>query len=221
MEIFKVYDGITARLQAAGDYIWPLGLRLIMFWEFWEAGIGKYAGENWFESIPWADWQMGFPFPFNLIPADINWLLATWGEIIFSLLLLFGLFTRFAAFSLLLITVVATVAVHWPAEWNSFGELWNGYVITAEGAGNFKLPLLFMLMLLPLIFHGGGKISLDYLFLGMRNAIGIRKTVTGDMLALSLGMLILGLATVFLVPVAGYAFLGIAVLTGLVAKVIN
>ncbi len=221
MQPLKIYDGITSRLKASGDYIWPLGLRLIMFWEFWEAGIGKYRGTNWFDDIPWADWQMGFPFPFSLIPNNINWFLATWGEMIFSLLLLFGLFTRFAAFSLLIITVVATVAVHWPAEWNTLGELWGGYVVTAKTAGNFKLPLLFVLMLMPLIFHGGGKISLDFMFLGMRNATGIRKTVTGDMFALSLGMLILGLATVFLLPVVGYAFLGIAVLTGLAAKMIN
>ena len=221
MDLLRTYDGITSRLQASGDYIWPLALRTILFWEFWEAGVSKYGGTNWFASIPYADWQMGFPFPFNLLSTDTNWFLATWGELVFSLLLLFGLFTRFAAFSLLLITVVATAAVHWPAEWSSFSELWNGYVISADGAGNFKLPLLFAIMLLPLIFHGGGKISFDYLFLGMRNATGIRRTVTGDMLALCLGTLILGLATVFLIPVAGYAFLGVAILTGIVTKVIN
>lgn len=214
MNLLKTYDDITARLKATGDYIWPLTLRLIMFWEFWEAGISKYRGDNWFADIPWADWQMGFPFPFNLLPVDLNWMLATWGELVFSILILLGLFTRFAAFSLLVITVVATAAVHWPAEWNSLAELWNGYVISPKGAGNFKLPLLFVLLLMPLIFHGGGKISLDYLLLGTRRR-ALRNNITGDLAALSLGLLVLGVTTVFLLPIVGYAFLGLSLLTAL------
>ena len=212
MQLIKFYDAITARLKASGDYIWPLALRVIMFWEFWEAGIGKYRGNNWFADIPWADWQMGFPVPFNLLPTDLNWTLATWGELIFSILILLGLFTRFAAFSLLVITVVATAAVHWPAEWNSLAELWNGYVISPKGAGNFKLPLLFVLILLPLIFHGGGKISLDFLLLSSKRK-NQRNTVTNDLSAVALGFLVLGVTTVFLLPVVGYAFLGLALLT--------
>ena len=50
--MFDAYDNITARLRASGDYLWPLVLRLIMFWEFWEAGTGKLRGENWFTDIP-------------------------------------------------------------------------------------------------------------------------------------------------------------------------
>jgi len=214
MNLFKTYDDLTARLKATGDYIWPLALRLIMFWEFWEAGISKYRGDNWFADIPWADWQMGFPFPFNLLPVDLNWMFATWGELVFSILILLGLFTRFAAFSLLVITVVATVAVHWPSEWSSLTELWNGYVISPKGAGNFKLPLLFVLLLMPLIFHGGGKISMDNLLLGTRRR-ALRNNITGDLAALALGLLVLGVTTVFLLPVVGYAFLGLSLLTAL------
>ena len=72
-----------------------------------------------------------------------------------------GLGTRFFAASLFVLTVVATAAVNWPAEWQSLAELAKGYAITDEGHGNFKLPLLFMAMLLPLIFYGSGKLSLD------------------------------------------------------------
>ena len=72
MSILNAYDGLTARLRAAGDYVWPTGLRLIMFWEFWESGITKARGNNWFAEIPWADWQKGFPFPFNQVSQDIN-----------------------------------------------------------------------------------------------------------------------------------------------------
>ena len=187
--MFDAYDNITARLRASGDYLWPLVLRLIMFWEFWEAGLKKLRGDNWFAGIPWADWQKGFPWPFSAIPTDLNWLAATWGELVFAVLILFGLFTRFAALSLIVITVVATAAVHWPAEWGSLAELWSGYVITSKGAGNYKLPLLFLVILLPLLFHGGGKISLDHFLLKLTcapagitecNQYALRAVISGD-----------------------------------------
>src|SRR3546814_8454732 len=74
----------------------------------------KFHGQNWFADLPWASWQVGFPWPFSLISVDANWFMATWSELIFSIMLLLGLFTRFTAFSLFIVTVVATVAVHWP-----------------------------------------------------------------------------------------------------------
>ncbi len=51
----------------------------------------------------------------ELSATDLNWLAATWGELIFSIMILLGLFTRFAAISLVIVTAVATAAVHWPA----------------------------------------------------------------------------------------------------------
>ena len=160
------YDSLAARLRASGDYIWPLALRLVLAWEFWESGITKLRGVNWFADIPWADWQKGFPWPFSTLSLELNWLAATWGELVFALLILFGLFTRFAAISLIVITAVAAAAVHWPAQWSSLAELWQGYAITSQdGHGNFKLALLFIIMLLPLVFYGAGKLSLDHLLL--------------------------------------------------------
>jgi len=209
------YDGLTSRLRLAGDYLWPLALRAILFWEFWEAGINKYRGENWFAQIPWASWQKGFPRPFDLLGDELNWLAATWGELVFALLLLFGLFTRFAAVSLLVITGVATAAVHWPAQWDSLGQLWQGYVITAETAGNFKLPLLFAVMLLPLVFHGGGKISLDHLLLVMTGRGDRLTDRRGDLATTSLLFAVLGVATVFVEPAWGISLFALAVLLGL------
>ena len=42
-----------------------------------------------------------------------------------------------------------------------FGELMQGYVFTDNGHGNFKLPVLFIGMLLPLLLLGPGKLSVD------------------------------------------------------------
>jgi putative oxidoreductase len=153
--------------------------------------------------------------PFNLVPSELNWLAATWGELVFSVLILLGLFTRFAALSLIVITAVATAAVHWPAEWNSLAALWEGYVITAKGAGNYKLPLLFVLILLPLLFHGGGKISLDHLLLKLTGRDSCIDDRIGDGIAAALMFAIMGITTIFIEPLWGISFLALALITGL------
>lgn len=146
------------RLEAMGRWLAPLGLRVLLAWEFFEAGLEKWRGENWFASI-----QADFPLPFRALPADLNWQAATVLELAGATCLLLGLATRASAALLIGITLVATAAVHWPAQWESLGSLAQGYAITDAGHGNFKLPLLFIAMLVPLLFHGGGRLSLDAL----------------------------------------------------------
>ena len=207
MTAIKFYDSLTSRLRASGDYVWPLVLRLIMAWEFWESGITKLNGSNWFADIPWSDWQKGFPFPFDQLPVGLNWFFATWGELVFAGLLLLGLFTRFAAVSLVVVTVVATAAVHWPAEWNGLAELWSGYAITSKGAGNFKLPLLFVVMLLPLVFNGGGKLSLDHLLISLSGRSEQLENRTGGLQSAGLALFVLSLSTVWVEPTWGITLL--------------
>ena len=218
MALLDYYDNLTSRLRAAGEYVWPLVLRLIMFWEYWESGITKFRGKNWFAEIPWADWQKGFPWPFNLVPHDINWFLATWVELAFAFLLLFGLFTRFAAISLIVMTMVATAAVHWPAEWSSLAELWDGYLITSKGAGNYKLPLLFLILLLPLVFHGGGKLSLDRLLVRLTGRAERGEQGQMDSLAAGLALLVLSLSVIWVEPAWGWTLIVAAALVMIVPK---
>jgi len=59
--------------------------------------------------------------------------------------------------------------VHWPSMLTMWSDLAKGYAITDMGHGNFKLPLLFSVMLLPLIFSGGGRFSLDHLISRLAN----------------------------------------------------
>lgn len=152
------YKRVVDWLDCAATYgAGRILIRLLMAWEFGKAGFTKMNGENWFARV-----QDNFIFPFNVIPVDISWFLATWFEILGAFGLLFGLFTRFWAFTLIIISIVAISGVHWPAEWNSLGELWDSYRITkVDGSGNFRIPLLFIAMLTPLIFLGAGKLSLD------------------------------------------------------------
>jgi len=141
------------------EFFSPLVLRLILAWEFYEAGKEKLYGENWFQHI-----LNDFPFPFNIIDPDISWAMATWFELIGAFALLLGLATRYVTVSLIVLTVVATVAVHVPAEgWSSFSDMLLGYSISDKGFGNYKLPLLYLIMFIPLLLSGPGKLSIDHL----------------------------------------------------------
>lgn len=147
--------GLTV-LDEAGDWIGLLLLRVLVGWEFLDSGWTKFTGENWF-----ADIQDQFPFPFSLVPSEISWQMATWFELLGGIALIVGLATRFFSLSLIILTVVAILSAHWPEEWHSLAELAQGYVLTDEGHGNFKLPLILLVMLTPMLFSGPGKLSID------------------------------------------------------------
>ncbi|CRD46460.1 DoxX family protein [Stenotrophomonas indicatrix] len=155
----------TPRLDAVGRWLSPLALRALLAWEFFESGREKLGGQNWF-----ADLEGRFPFPFSTLPASLNWQLATWLELVGAVMLLLGLATRSVAYIFWVLTIVAIAAVHWPDQWNGLDELWRGYAITDQGYGNFKLPLLFLAMLLPLILNGAGSLSLDRLLASPQHA---------------------------------------------------
>jgi len=130
----------------------------LLAWEFGEAGYAKLTGSNWFEHVT-------FPFPLNLLPAEFSWQIATWFELIGAAALVLGLATRFFSASLIILTIVAIAAIHWPSEWHSLSQLLTGYRIIDEqgdGLGNYKLPVIFLVMFLPILFSGAGKLSLDY-----------------------------------------------------------
>lgn len=151
--------------EGLGSFLPGLLLRLILAYEFLESGWEKYQGSNWFGDI-----QTQFPFPFNVMPVDISWFLATWVELVGGVLLILGLGTRYVAAALMVLTFVAAYAVHFPAEWQSLAELWRGYAVSDAGYGNFKLPLLFFLMFLALLGYGPGKLSVDHL-IARRNGL--------------------------------------------------
>ncbi len=199
-----MWQHLVARLRAVGEVFPPLVLRLVMGWEFFESGLEKLHGENWF-----ADLQSSFPFPFDRVPADLSWGIATWFELIGGVALWLGLGTRFFAFGLLFLTFVATAAVHWPDMWTMWSDLLKGYAITDMGHGNYKLPLLFVLMLLPLIFNGPGKLSFDHLIARLA-AVDTRLREQNDAWAWAIGFAIIGLPFLMLMPSLGFVLLVVA-----------
>ena len=159
-QVINLCNLVIHHLNAFNTWFPQLALRLLLAWEFGESGFEKLHGTNWFADLT-------FPFPFNLLPPDISWNISMFFEIVGSFALLLGLATRFFSISLIILTIVAISAVHWPEHFNSLGELLKGYRIIDEdndGFGNYKLPLVYIIMFLPLLFGGAGRVSLDYFF---------------------------------------------------------
>jgi len=204
----EFYDRLTDRLRAAGDWVAPLGLRLLLAHEFYKAGNMKSGVDG----VP--GWFAGkdFPIPFDWFPAGMNWAMVTWTEILAGLALMLGLFTRFFAFTLVVVTTIAIVSTHWPESFDSLGQLWEGYSVSrvvedGEFRGNFRVPMLFLAMLLPLLFMGGGKLSLDHLILTLTSRADLIHERNNDFLALSLALLIPGIVLIYLLPIWGIVFL--------------
>ncbi len=103
LAVFTHFDGFASLL-----------LRLILGPVLIAAGWEKLTGENWF------GFQLeSFPFPFNVLPPELSWFLASWTEFLGGILLLLGLGTRLVAIPLAVTMFVAAWAVHldngWPA----------------------------------------------------------------------------------------------------------
>ena len=163
-KLVKLKNQVVGILNPAGDWVALFPIRLLMAYEFANAGLKKFgASDSLYGDVPkwFAGSADGFPFPISMFSVEFNWFMVTWLEILGGFALLFGLFTRFWAFSLIIVSVVAISGVHWPDDWNSLAELWKGYAITDKGFGNYRVPLLFIAMLFPLVFSGAGKLSID------------------------------------------------------------
>jgi len=136
--------GILGLLDALGLWLPQLAIRLLLAHEFWVSGLRKLHGENWFTPI-----RERFPFPFDVLPSEAGWQIAIWLELLGALGLLLGLGTRVFGIALSILTLVAIAAVH----------AGHGYNVCAQG---WQLPLIYLVLLLPLIFSGPGRLSVDH-----------------------------------------------------------
>ncbi len=160
VKLCSLYSTLKNKLSSMNEHIVPLFLRICLGWEFLHAGYNKFNGQNWFTDIH-------FPFPFSLLSPEMNWHASIFFEFTGGIALILGIATRLFSFNLIIITIVAMISVHFSDKWHSFSDVLTGYRIIDEqgdGLGNYKLPLIFLIMFLPLLSLGGGKISLDYLF---------------------------------------------------------
>lgn len=134
------------------DGVCLLLLRLWVGQEFLFAGYTKLSGGTqapaWFAGLD-------FPAPLDMLPANMNWVMAGVGELVLGAVLVLGLYSRLAALGLLFITYVAVYSVHFELGWMG----WN-QIETDAGLG-FKVPLMLAIMLVALLTQGAGRYAID------------------------------------------------------------
>ena len=117
-----------------------LFLRVYVAWVFLKSGMHKIG--DWETTLVLFEYEYNVP----LLPFELAAYLATFGELVFPVILIAGLGTRFTAIALSVINIVAVVSY---------------YTTLAKGAG-LVWHYLWGTMLLTNIIYGGGLFSLDY-----------------------------------------------------------
>ncbi|MDE1917501.1 MAG: DoxX family protein [Sphingomonadales bacterium] len=144
----NIYARTVARLDSLPGSALLLVARLGVAGIFFMSGRTKVDGILHITDSTYSLFETDYRIP--LIPPHIAAHLATYQEHLFPILLVLGLFNRVAALGLLGMTTVIEVFVY-PDAWPTHLS-WAG-------------------LLLPIIFRGGGKFSLDHL-LGLDPARG-------------------------------------------------
>ncbi|MEE4280976.1 MAG: DoxX family protein [Pseudomonadales bacterium] len=106
----RLYDRVFGLISNHLGGVVSVTLRLVLGPVLIGAGWEKISGDNWFS-------QDLLPFPFNVIPVELSWFLASWTEFIGGICLLLGLATRLWAIPLAVTMLVAAGSVHWDNGW--------------------------------------------------------------------------------------------------------
>jgi len=149
-------QGFLARIEgwlAAIPHALPLlALRFALAVPFYKSGLTKWDG--FLQLSGGAQFLFGSEFKLHIFGSQYPYpfpMVAAYGagiaEIVLPILLVAGLFTRFAALALLFMTAIIQITV-------------------PEGWANFHLP--WAAMALTLVVFGGGRIGLD----GLRGRVG-------------------------------------------------
>lgn len=126
--------------NAVPDWLIPLLQRLAIAAVFFLSGRTKVEGFFTLSDSTFFLFENDYAVP--LIPPDVAAYLATTAEHLFPILLVLGLFTRFSALALLIMTLVIQLFVY-PGAW--------------------AVHLTWAALMVPLIARGGGGASLDRL----------------------------------------------------------
>jgi uncharacterized membrane protein YphA (DoxX/SURF4 family) len=76
-------------------------------------------------------------------------------------------------------------------------------------------------MLLPLVFHGGGRLSLDHLLINITGRNNQLDDRTGGLQSAGLALLVLSLATIWVEPMWGISLLVASALAVLIPEMIG
>lgn len=150
MNILSRIDNLAKSISAViPDWLVALVARGAIFFVFWQSvqtkiGGGSLLGQKFMFWEVTDSTLMLFEYEYDvpLLSPEVAAYLATFAEFFLSLGILLGLLTRFSAAGLLLVTIVIQFFVY-PNEWT--------------------VHLLWAALLLYLIKHGPGRVSLDTL----------------------------------------------------------
>jgi len=114
--------------------------RLALAGVFWRSGRTKVVDGSWLEVSDTTHYLFREEYAGVPLPAEFSMYLATYGEHLFPVLLVLGLVTRFAALSLLLMTLTIQFFVY-PDAWWPTHSLWAALsmILMCRGAGLFSL----------------------------------------------------------------------------------
>lgn len=133
----EVYER-ASRFLGHFDGLASILIRLILGPVLIGAGWEKLTGDNWFE------FQLdSFPFPFNVLPPELSWFLASWTEFLGGILLLLGLGTRLMAIPLAITMFVAAYSVHLDNGWAAIAPS-NPPAVCIEGTDAYAAGHIFM-----------------------------------------------------------------------------
>ena len=135
--ILRIFDGISRLIP---DWLLALLARGSIAYTFWSSGRTKVSGFLDISDSTYFLFEQEYAVP--LIPSEIAAHMATYAEHLFPILLVLGLFTRFAALSLFIMTSVIQIFVY-PDAWSV--HMW------------WALAMLYLMK------YGAGVISLDHL----------------------------------------------------------
>ncbi|MFC4290822.1 DoxX family protein [Sphingorhabdus arenilitoris] len=146
-KIVGLYDKAVAVISGrAAEAISLLFVRIALAGIFWRSARTKVEDGSWLQmkelTVDLFRDEYGMPFP------EVTGLIATYAEHFLPILIILGLFTRFGAAGLLVMTLVIQFFVY-PEAWWSVHILW-------------------VVLALTLIVRGGGLLTLDHLLAGKR-----------------------------------------------------
>lgn len=138
------YDHLAAWLASrVPEGLALLLTRVALAGIFWRSGRTKVEDGSLLSISDQAYFLFEYEYSGLPIPPAIATPMVTWAEHLFPILLVLGLFTRFSALSLLIITLVIQLFVY-PEAWWQTHILWAAMatILVSRGGGLFSLDAL-------------------------------------------------------------------------------
>ncbi len=141
--LIKPYSA-TARLLDYLSPVFDLAVRLWVAWAFLKSGMVKI--QSWDTTLMLFEYEYNVP----LVSPQIAAWAGTAAELSLPVLVALGIAGRFSALALFAFNAVAVYA-------------YASFLFGSEGAAGLQQHILWGTMLLFIVFHGPGKLSIDHL----------------------------------------------------------